>query len=127
MCPSPKYYVVAYDTDAQQLSFWYPLRFSKCEVEKKQAISSVASLREDILAKENRLAKVEADLKQLQKKSDLDKETLYKAREETNYWQKVGQVSITYLSMDRQTIYLSMCVCLCILFYLYYQDSFMQY
>ena len=78
------------------------LRFSKCEVEKKEAISTVASLREDILAKENRLAKVEADLKQLQKKSDLDKETLYKAREETNYWQKVGQVSITsYLSMDR--------------------------
>ena len=83
--------------------FWdlLSLRFSKCEVEKKEAISSVASLREDILAKENRLAKVEADLKQLQKKSDLDKETLYKAREETNYWQKVGQVSITYLSMDR--------------------------
>ena len=61
----------------------------------------MASLREDILAKENRLTKVKADLKQLQKKSDLDKETLYKAREETNYWQKVGQVSITYLSMDR--------------------------
>ena len=68
----------------------------------------MASLREDILAKENRLAKVEADLKQLQKKSDLDKETLYKAREETNYWQKVGQVSmypLTTLSMDRYVFY----------------------
>ena len=91
-----------YDTDAVLL--WSVPRFSKCEVEKKEAISTVASLREDILAKENRLARVEADLKQLQKKSDLDKETLYKAREETNYWQKVGQVSM-YLPMDRYVFY----------------------
>ena len=86
----------------------YLPRYVKCEAEKKTAINTMTSLREALLAKEHILAKLEADLKiekewrqQLQKTSELDKETLYKKQEDLNYWQKVGQVSILDTSRGR--------------------------
>ncbi len=80
------------------------LRYVKVEVEKKTALNSLTSLREELATSNKRLAEAEADLKiekewrqRLQASSQTDKEALEHKRLELDYLQSVSNVSRFYI------------------------------
>ncbi len=80
------------------------LRYVKVEVEKKTALNSLTSLREELATSNKRLTEAEADLKiekewrqRLQASSQTDKEALEHKRLELDYLQSVSNVSRFYI------------------------------
>ena len=75
-------------------------RFVKGEVERKSALSSLQSAKESILAKEQKISQLEADLKierewrqRLQTASVVDKEALAKGKVELTHLQPIAKVN----------------------------------
>lgn len=82
------------------LTFFSFDRFVKGEVERKSALSSLHSAKESILAKEQKISQLEADLKierewrqRLQTASVVDKEALAKGKVELTHLQPIAKVN----------------------------------
>lgn len=84
-------------------------RFVKGEVERKSALSSLQSAKESILAKEQKISQLEADLKierewrqRLQTASVVDKEALAKGKVELTHLQPIAKVNNWSFSSNKK-------------------------